>query len=138
LYRIAISNHDASTAQSYYDQALEWIEKGIEDSAVVQTAMMLETDRATLLAPIDTEKAIEAISKAQDYLEELKPSESQTDDSQNLWYMSVKIHFNDAKLAVLLAQGKQQEHEQLRQEQSELEHQFGLLENKLSGKETKQ
>lgn len=138
LYRIAISNHDASTAQSYYDQALEWIEKGIEDSAVVQTAMMLETDRATLLAPIDTEKAIEAISKAQDYLEELKPSESQTDDSQNLWYMSVKIHFNDAKLAVLLAQGKQQEHEQLRQEQSELEHQFELLENKLSGKETKQ
>jgi len=138
LYRIAISDHDASAAQRYYEQALEGIEKGIDDSTVVQVAMMFETDRATLLAPMDIDKAIEAISKAQEYLDELTPSESQTDESQKLWYMSVKIYFNDAKLAVLLAQGKQQEHEQLRQEQSELEHQFELLENKLSGKETKQ
>jgi serine/threonine protein kinase len=138
LYRIAISDHDASAAQRYYEQALEGIEKGIDDSSVVQVAMMFETDRATLLAPMDIDKAIEAISKAQEYLDELTPLESQTDESQKLWYMSVKIYFNDAKLAVLLAQGKQQEHEQLRQEQSELEHQFELLENKLSGKETKQ
>jgi hypothetical protein len=138
LYRIAISDHDASAAQRYYEQALEGIEKGIDDSTVVQVAMMFETDRATLLAPMDIDKAIEAISKAQEYLDELTPLESQTDESQKLWYMSVKIYFNDAKLAVLLAQGKQQEHEQLRQEQSELEHQFELLENKLSGKETKQ
>jgi len=138
LYRIAVSDHDASQAQRYYDEALEWIEKGVDDPSVFQTAMMLESDRATLLAPTDIDQAVEAIARAQEYLKELEPSESQTNESEKMWYMSFQVYCNDAKLAVLLAQGKQQEHEQLRQEQSELAHKFELLQNKLNGKDPKQ
>ncbi|MFM7929375.1 MAG: hypothetical protein ACKO9Q_16845, partial [Pirellula sp.] len=82
--------------------------KGIDDQAVVQTAMMLESDRATLLAPTDIDKAIEAITKAQEYLDELE-QDPQTIETQRLWAMSARMYFNDAKLAVLLAQGDQQE-----------------------------
>ena len=52
--------------------------------------------------------------------------------------MSARIYISNAKLAVLLVQGDQQEHEQLRQEQSEFEHQFELLQNKLHGSESRQ
>jgi len=138
LYRIAIGDHDASQAQRYYDEALEWIEKGDDDPSVIQTAMMLESDRATLLAPTDIDQAVEAIDKAQEYLKELEPSESQTNESTKMWYMSFQVYYNDARLAVLLAQGKQPEHEQLRQEQSELEHKLELLRNKLNGKDARQ
>jgi hypothetical protein len=52
--------------------------------------------------------------------------------------MSVRIHYNDAKLAVLLAEGNEQEQEALRDEQSELEHQFELLSNKRSGNQNRE
>ncbi|MFM8401237.1 MAG: hypothetical protein ACKOAH_25725, partial [Pirellula sp.] len=109
LHRIAISDHETSQAQKHYEEALEWIVKGIDDQAVVQTAMMLESDRATLLAPTDIDKAIQAITKAQEHLNELQ-KDPQTNDIERLWAMSARIYFNDAKLAVLLAQGDQQEH----------------------------
>ena len=138
LYKLAISDHNTQQAEKFYQEALDWIEKGIDDPVVIQQAMMFESDRATLLAPLDLGQAREALANAAEYLEELKPQATQVDESETLWYISVRIHYNDAKLAVLLAEGNEQEQEALRDEQSELEHQLELLSNKRSGNQSRE
>jgi len=135
LHRIALSDRQELQAQKHYEESLEWIARADEDPNVLQEGLILETDRATLLANRDLEQAREALAKGASYLEALKPQGDQQDDYDRLWYLGNQIVYNDAALAVLLAEGDIPEHQKLREKQTELEHAQGLLDAKLSGQE---
>jgi tRNA A-37 threonylcarbamoyl transferase component Bud32 len=132
LCKISISQHDMQQSARLYQETAVWIEKAIDDPVAVQMAMIFESDRATLLAPVQIQQSQEALDKAAEYLEELKPDTNPVGDTEALWYLSLKMHYNEAKLAVLLAEGNALEHQQLRDKQSDLEQQFEILQNKIN------
>jgi hypothetical protein len=68
-------------------------------------------------------------------LEALKPQEKQQNDYNRLEYLDNQIVYNESALAVWLAQGDLQEHQKLREKQTELVQARAILDAKLSGKE---
>jgi hypothetical protein len=71
-------------------------------------------------------------------LEALKPQEEQQDDYDRIRYLDNQIVYNESALAILLAAGDLQEHQELRDKQTECEHARALLDAKLSGLELKE
>lgn len=138
LHKIALVEGQDSQASRWYEEISEWIKQGDGDPDVMEEALVLESDRAILLAAIDLAQAEESLLRAASYLEVLKPQEEQQDDYNRMRYLDNQIVYNDSKLAVLLAQGDLPEHQKLRDKQTELVQTRGLLDAKISGKERKE
>jgi hypothetical protein len=138
LHRISLSEGQDSQASRWYEETSEWIEQAGGDPSVLEEALVLESDRAMLLAARDLVQAKESLLRAASYLEALKPQEEHQDDYNWMRYLDDQIVYNDSKLAVLLAQGDLPEHQKLRDKQTELVQTRGLLDAKISGKERKE
>jgi serine/threonine protein kinase len=138
LHRISLFEGQDSQASKWYEETSEWIEQADGDPGVLEEALVLESDRAMSLAARDLAQAKESLLKGASYLEALKPQEEQQDDYDRIRYLDNQIVYNESALAVLLAAGDLQEHQKLRDKQTECEHERALLDAKLSGQELKE
>jgi hypothetical protein len=138
LHRISLFEGQDSQASKWYEETSEWIEQADGDPGVLEEALVLESDRARSLAARDLAQAKESLLKGASYLEALKPQEEQQDDYDRIRYLDNQIVYNESALAVLLAAGDLQEHQKLRDKQTECEHERALLDAKLSGQELKE
>jgi hypothetical protein len=102
---------------------------------VLDEVLVLESDRAMLLAAKDLAQAKESLLRAASCLDALKPQEEQQNEYNRLEYLDNQIIYNESALAVWLAQGDLQEHQKLREKQKELVQSRAILDAKLSGKE---
>ena len=135
LHRISLLEGLDSQASSWYEKTAEWIEQADGDPRVLDEVLVLESDRAMLLAARDLAQAKESLLRAASCLEALKPQEKQQNDYNRLEYLDNQIVYNESALAVWLAQGDLQEHQKLREKQTELVQARAILDAKLSGKE---
>jgi len=135
LHRISLLEGLDSQASRWYEKTAEWIEQADGDPRVLDEVLVLESDRAMLLAAKDLAQAKESLLRAASCLEALKPQEEQNNDYSRLEYLDNQIIYNESALAVWLAQGDLQEHQKLREKQKELVQSRAILDAKLSGKE---
>jgi hypothetical protein len=138
LHKIALVEGQDSQASRWYEETSEWIEQADGDPDVMEEALVMEADRAMLLAARDLVQAKESLLRAASYLEALKPQEEQQDDYNRMRYLDNQIVYSDSALAVLLAAGDLTEHQKLREKQTEFVQARSLLDAKLSGKERKE